>query len=164
MRFTGAGGGFSAYGGAVTLRFDTAVPQNGAAYALTWGTTGHPLNLGSITLNDTNANNTIELKNSLNLDEQAGTVTRTIAVNSASLTNTATLSGVLADGTVGTDGIAAGTTGLTKAGAGVLVLTAANTFTGPVIIGGAGSGKYPRSTARSCSATYKARPCSTRPC
>ena len=114
FQITGGYSGFSASGAARIVTVN-----NSSAQELVWGTaTFAPTTL---VLNETTANNTLNLTNKLDLNG----ATRTIAVNA----NTATVSGVIRDAT-------AGTAGLTKIGTGTLVLNQTNTYTGPTTISG----------------------------
>jgi len=104
----GGTSGFSAYGGAVNIVLGgTAAPA-----AITWGSTQFaPIVL---VLNESTANNTLNFQNALNLNG----LTRTVNVNSTNANAAATISGVISNG------------GLIKGGAGTLVLSNANTYTG----------------------------------
>jgi autotransporter-associated beta strand protein len=105
----GGTSGFSAYGGAVNIVLGgTAAPS-----AITWGSTQFaPIVL---VLNESTANNTLNFQNALNLNG----LTRTVNVNSTNANAAATISGLVS-----------GTGGLIKGGAGTLVLSNANTYTG----------------------------------
>ncbi|MCX6996375.1 MAG: autotransporter-associated beta strand repeat-containing protein, partial [Kiritimatiellaeota bacterium] len=107
MQITGGTSGFSAFGAPVQVAFGSIA----APTALTWGTA--PFQPGTFVLNTSVADNTIDFKNAIDL----GTSARTVQVNA----NVATLSGILSSGVGG---------GLTKTGAGTLVLANANTHSG----------------------------------
>jgi autotransporter-associated beta strand protein len=100
--------GFSAFGTPV------AVNLGGAGDTLTWGSGG--FNPGTLVLNASTADNTLDFQNSVNLNGAA----RSVSV----ATNTATLSGVVS-----------GDGGIVKTGAGTLVLgNSANTYNGAVTL------------------------------
>jgi autotransporter-associated beta strand protein len=104
--------GFSAYGGAAIISIGgLATPTN-----LTWGTLG--FSQSALVLNAVTANTNLTFANSMDLN---GT-NRTINVNAS----TATITGVISNST--------GTAGLTKGGAGKLVLTSGCTYTGNTTI------------------------------
>ena len=106
-QITGGVSGFSAYGSPATIALGgTASPT-----ALTWGSAS--FNPTALVLNEVTANNPLTFANAIDL---SGSSARTINVNA----NTATMSGALTGGT----------TGLTKGGAGTLVLAGANTYGG----------------------------------
>ena len=123
----GATAGFSAHGAPVQVAFGTLASPT----ALTWGTA--PFQPGTLILNGSTANNTLEFMNAVNLNG----ATRTIQVDA----NVATMSGVISS--AGASG------GLIKTGTGTLVLSGNNSYTGPttvtagggisIISGGAGS-------------------------
>ncbi len=107
-----AGGGFSAFGGGLTVSLNNGDP-------LTWGSgsfevTGDPLVLGS-----SSAQGATTFTNAINLNGSTDTV---IVQANAANTDTAILSGVLSNG------------GLTLGGSGILQLTAANTYQGETTI------------------------------
>jgi len=107
VQITGGVSGFSTNGGAATIALGgTASPT-----ALTWGAAN--FNPATLVLNEVTANNTLTFANAIDL---SGSSVRTINVNA----NTATIVGALTGGT----------TGLTKGGAGTLVLAGANTYGG----------------------------------
>jgi len=106
----GTASGFSAVNVPLTVNL------GGAGAALSWGSAA--FNPGALVLNDLGANTNLTFINGLALNG----ATRTVNVNAAGLGATATLAGVIADGS--------GAAGLVKGGAGTLALTAANTFTG----------------------------------
>lgn len=107
--------GFSAYGGPIKVCFGTLASPT----ALTWGNA--PFNTGSyaLILNYTTANNTLDFRNPVNLNAAV----RTVEVGA----NVATMSGILS----GT-----GSSGLTKTGAGTLVLLGDNTYPGATRVSG----------------------------
>jgi autotransporter-associated beta strand protein len=111
MRIIGGPGGFSAYGAAVQAAFGTLASPT----ALTWGTA--PFQPTTFVLNASTANNTIDFKNAIDL----GASNRAIQVGA----NVATMSGILSSNGGG----------ITKIGAGTLVLPATNTYTGPTTVG-----------------------------
>jgi autotransporter-associated beta strand protein len=113
MQITGGNSGFSANGAAVQVAFGSIASPD----ALTWGAA--PFAPAILVLNASTANNTIDFKNAIDLNGSA----RTVQVDAA-VANTATLSGILS----GTGG------GLTKAGTGALVLSNANTYSGPTAV------------------------------
>ena len=103
-----------------SLISDTAVRTIGNAVVLngdiTFGSTAAIANASTIDVNGVTLSGTVNL----------GGATRTINVNS--FRNTSTISGIVSNTTSGA--------GLTKTGPGTLVLSAANTFDGPVTING----------------------------
>ncbi|MCX5675009.1 MAG: autotransporter-associated beta strand repeat-containing protein, partial [Planctomycetota bacterium] len=106
-----AGGGFSANGGKVTVN----IGGNATPDTLTWGTTVYFVaGTQSLIFGSATANNEVEFLNPLNL----GGAPRTVTVNAGTGGDFATLSGVLSNGS------------LAKAGAGTLVLTNSNAYTG----------------------------------
>ncbi|MEI6606273.1 MAG: Ig-like domain-containing protein [Verrucomicrobiota bacterium] len=107
--------GFSAFGGPVNACFGTLASPT----ALTWGTS--PFNPGIFILNYTNANNTLDFKNPIDL----GASSRTVEVDAADPNAISTMSGALS----GSSG------GITKIGVGTLVLgNASNNYAGAVLI------------------------------
>ena len=115
VRITGGLSGFSANGGAVTV----ALGGVGSPTPLTWGSAN--FNPGTLVLNESTANNTLDFKNAIDL---AGS-TRTINVNAASA-NTATISGVINSSLPGG--------AIVKGGVGTLILSNVNTYTGATTI------------------------------
>jgi autotransporter-associated beta strand protein len=113
MRITGGASGFSANGGAVQVAFGSIASPD----SLTWDAGAFAP--ATFVLNASTANNTIDFKNPIDL----GASVRTVQVDAAAA-YPATMSGILS----GTDG------GITKAGVGTLVLSQANTFTGPTAV------------------------------
>ena len=104
--------GFSAYGAPVRI----AIGGLASPTPLVWGTAG--FNQSTLVLNQTTANTNLTFLNALDLN---GT-NRSINVNAS----VATVGSIISN--------SSGTAGLTKSGAGKLVLTNANTYNGPTII------------------------------
>jgi autotransporter-associated beta strand protein len=118
VQFTGSlTGGFSnSSSSAIQVAIGSlATPTN-----LTWASA--PFAVGTFVLNESTAGGPITFLNAIAL----GTSARTINVNAAAA-NTATISGTISGSSGGT---------LTKAGAGTLILTGNNTYTGTLISGG----------------------------
>ena len=115
----GGTSGFSAYGGPVRIALGGLATPTGLQY----GTTS-TFNPSVLVLNESTANNTLELKNAIDL---FGAV-RAIHVNSSAYA--ATISGVISNSSTSL------TAGLTKGGAGTLILSAVNTYNGPTLISG----------------------------
>jgi autotransporter-associated beta strand protein len=113
VRFAGSGG-FAAYGATRTVNI------GGAGATQTWGSAGFVPLGNALYLGSDGANGTVNFVNGLNL---AGT-NRTIWVNDGSAVVDGVLSGVMSNG------------GLTKGGAGLLELTAINTYAGETRIDG----------------------------
>ncbi|MGH3580015.1 MAG: beta strand repeat-containing protein, partial [Mycobacterium sp.] len=112
------GGGFAAYGGPLTVSIPTVNP--------TWGTTSGFLSSGgNLILGSTGANDALTWTSDFSL----GAASRTIVVNDNTFTaaDIATISSVIS----GT-----GSAGLTKSGAGTLILSGTNTYPGPTTIAG----------------------------
>jgi autotransporter-associated beta strand protein len=107
------GGGFSAVGA------DRIVNLGGLSAPLTWGSGNFVNTSRSLVLGSSDGTSTVDFQNPINL----GSAMRTIQVGHGAATVDAMLSGVLS-----------GTVGLTKAGSGVLALTAANVYTGSTSI------------------------------
>jgi autotransporter-associated beta strand protein len=107
VRFTGTGGGFAAYGGALSVGF---------AGGEIWGTTTNFLPAaGTLTLASSLANNTVTWTSDFSL----GAANRTISVANGTAATDAIISAVIS-----------GTGGLNKTGTGILALTGANSFSG----------------------------------
>jgi autotransporter-associated beta strand protein len=104
-----SGGGFAAYGGALTLSLGSA----------TWGTTTgfFSASTGPLILGSVNAHDVVTWTSDINL----GALARTITVND-NISTTADYAVI--------SGNFSGTGGLVKAGTGTLVLTGANTYSG----------------------------------
>lgn len=111
VRITGGTSGFSAFGGAV------GVTLGGGQ--LVWDSANFMPE--AFVLNESTANNTINLTNAIDLNGAS----RTINVN-ASAVNTATISGVLSSSVAGG--------GLIKGGVGTLILSATNTYGGTTLV------------------------------
>jgi autotransporter-associated beta strand protein len=107
----GASGGFAARGGKLTVSLSSA------ANPLVWGTTSSFLDTGSLIFGSSSANNEVEFTNSIDLNGAA----RTIIVNQGVGGDDAKLSGNLSG---------SGSSGLTKAGGGTLILSGSNTYAG----------------------------------
>lgn len=106
--------GFSAFGGPITVAFGgLATPT-----ALTWGQADFLQGSSQLVLNAATADSKLTLANAIDLNG----ATRTIAVYA----QTAEMTGNLGNGT--------GTAGLTKAGAGTLILSGTNTYNGVTTI------------------------------
>ncbi len=109
--------GFSARGGDINVAFGSLASPD----ALSWGTAPfNPGSSGKLILNASTADGTLDFKNPINLN---GT-NRTFRVDAA----TAILSGNLTN--------ASGTAGLTKEGAGTLVLAGSNSYNGATTVSG----------------------------
>lgn len=112
FRFTANGGGFSAAGGQLTVNL------GGASAEQVWGNTVGTNIVGTLTLGSTAATAKTLFENPIDLNA----ATRTVSVGA----NTSEISGVIRSSTANG--------GLTKTGAGTLLLTAANTYDGPTTL------------------------------
>ncbi|HET6246535.1 MAG TPA: autotransporter-associated beta strand repeat-containing protein [Tepidisphaeraceae bacterium] len=118
VEITSGTSGFSARGGNITVAFGSAA----SPAALTWGTA--PFSPGTLDLNETTATGTVNFLDAINF----GTAARTVQVNATAAGTAVTLSGLLSSGTGG---------GLTKTGAGTLLVTnASNTYSGTTTVSG----------------------------
>ncbi|MDZ7617681.1 MAG: autotransporter-associated beta strand repeat-containing protein, partial [Patescibacteria group bacterium] len=115
LQLTGGTSGFSAYGG--DLAIDLGGDGTGTGGIVAWGIP--TFNPSTLVLNDANANQTLTLRNAIDLGDAA----RTIAVD-ASL---AVLAGSITGSNSG---------GLNKTGVGTLALTGVNSFTGNIVVTG----------------------------
>jgi len=144
MQILGGASGFSSQLANQTVDFGSG----GSPTALTWG--GATFNPSALVLNDTGATNTINFLNAINLNGAA----RTVTVNSTVAGTAATLSGQL----TGT-----GSSGLTKTGAGTLLVTnSTNSYAGGTTVsagtlsfngGGATAGSMPLPSASAITLT-----------
>ena len=107
---SGTACGFSAVGVPLTVNL------GGLGASLSWGSS--VFNPSALVLNDSGANTNLMFVNGLDLNG----ATRTVNVNATGVGVATEISGVIANGS--------GSAGLIKGGAGKLVLSAANTFTG----------------------------------
>lgn len=112
--FSGAGG-WSAHGA------NRVVNLGGAAAAITWATANTGLNGQTLILGSNTATHTVDFQNPLNL----GTATRTVRVDDGAADVDGILSGIVSSGSNGS---------LSKTGAGTLVLSAANTYSGTTAV------------------------------
>ena len=117
VRWQGSGG-FAAYGG------NRIVNLGGAGATLSWTAGGFVPNGQSLILGLASADSTIDFANGIDF----GTANRTVLVNDGTAAIDAILSGTLSSTSTGG--------GLVKSGAGTLVLTGANTYTGATTISG----------------------------
>ena len=121
LQFTANGGGFSAKAGTNTVNL------GGSSAAVDWlGAPGTGL-VGPLKFGHESATSDVAFQNPINLNGAVRTVD--VADNAASAADFATLSGTIADGTGGAGG-------LTKTGAGTLILSAQNSYTGPTAVNG----------------------------
>ena len=116
FQWTANGGAFAAYGGNLTINI------GGSAAELAWGTTVGTNIIGTLKFGSPTANAQTEFKNKIDLSGE----TRTIDVAAGAGGDSALLSAVIRT--------SSGTAGITKTGAGLLKLSAANTFTGPTTV------------------------------
>lgn len=116
VQFGAAGGGFAAYGGALSITGFTGTP--------TWGMTNRFLPTGgALIFGSAIADNVVTWTNNFSL----GTAARTITVddNINTTADYANISGMISGGAGG---------GITKNGAGLLVLSGSNTYTGATLV------------------------------
>ncbi len=114
VQFTGSGG-FAAYGA------NRAVNLGGASAQVSWAAGSFVPNGNALVLGSSTANATVDFQNPIDLNGAS----RTVQVNDGPVAQDASLSGVVS-----------GSAGLTKSGSGTLVLSGANTYTGPTVISG----------------------------
>ena len=120
IQLTGGASGFAQNGGGQSLSVNFG---NSATNEAVWGSAS--FNPSILVFHTPNSGGTASVTLANNLDLNG--VTRTVDVNGGTAgTAIVTLSGVIRS--------SSGTAGLIKTGAGTLILTAANTFTGPVTI------------------------------
>jgi autotransporter-associated beta strand protein len=118
FRWTANGGAFAASGGNLTIN----IGGNATPTELAWGTTVGSNIIGTLRFGSPTANAQTEFRNRIDLKG----ATRTIDVAAGAGGDSALLSGVIRTST--------GPAGITKTGAGTLVLSAANTYTGATTI------------------------------
>jgi fibronectin-binding autotransporter adhesin len=111
VQWTGSGG-FAAYGA------DRTANLGGAGASVTWAAGNFVPNASNLILGAADATHTVDFQNPIDL----GAATRTVQVDNGPATVEAILSGDVSNGS------------LTKAGAGTLQLTAANTYTGATTV------------------------------
>ncbi len=116
VQWTANGGGFSANGGALSVNI------GGAAAELVWDTTVGSQLVGPLLFGSSTANDTTTFVNGIDMNNTGAAAGRTITVTAGTGGGGTIMSGVLRNSN------AAGS--LTKTGTGILVLTAANTYTG----------------------------------
>jgi autotransporter-associated beta strand protein len=112
--FTG-NGGWAAYGA------NRAVNLGGASATIAWGTADTGFNGKTLILGTATATHTVDLQNPIDL----GNIVRTVQVDNGSAPIDAKMSGLLSNSSGG---------GLTKTGAGTLLLTGANTYDGTTTV------------------------------
>ncbi|HEX4412565.1 MAG TPA: autotransporter-associated beta strand repeat-containing protein, partial [Lacipirellulaceae bacterium] len=116
VQWTANGGGFSANGGQMTVNI------GGSGAQVVWGTTVGSQIVGPLVFGSHTSNAKTVFTNPIDLDNVATAATRTVTVNSGAGGDSAEISGALSN--------SSGAAILTKAGAGTLLLSAANSYTG----------------------------------
>ena len=114
VAITGGASGFSAFGAPVTVNL------GGAAATLVWGSPNFAPT--TLVLNASTANNALTFANGLDLNDTGAPLDRTVSVGA----NTATIGGAIIN--------SSGVGGLVKSGAGALVLSGINTYSGATTI------------------------------
>ena len=113
----GGAGGFAAFGGPL------AVQLNSGTAAVTWNSGNFVQSGGALVLGSTTADNVVDFRNAINLNGFTGTVR--VNDNPNTTADYAIISGAIS-----------GASNLTKTGAGTLVLTNNNTYSGTTTISG----------------------------